>query len=480
MILEQLSPSQQSYFLIKELIDRGKRRKIFSYYPETGDLRRELYVKHLSYFRLGKTHKERCMLAANRVGKTETVGGYELVMHLTGLYPDWWEGYRFDKQINAWAAGDTSKTVRDIIQFKLLGETGSHGTGLIPGELIQRITTKQGIADAVEDIYVKHVSGGVSRVTLKSYDQRREAFQGTEQKVIWLDEEPPLDIYTECLTRLMTTNGLMMCTFTPLMGISDVVKLFLPTGDASDRLDGHRAVVMATWDDAPHLSKDQKEMLWSSIPPYQRDARSKGIPQLGSGAIYPVPESEIVVAPFEIPDYWPRVYGLDVGWNRTACIWAAIDRDSGSIYLYSEHYQGHAEPSIHASAIQARGKWINGVIDPAARGRSQIDGDQLLQNYRDLGLNIRKADNTVEAGIYNVWQGLSSGRIKVFNTLRSWLSEFRIYRRDEKGKIIKQDDHLMDATRYLIMTGLDIADIDRSNETNYYEKIERRVVDGWD
>ena len=196
-------------------------------------------------------------------------------------------------------------------------------------------------------------------------------------------------------------------------------------------------VVMASWDDVPHLTAEQKEELWSSIPPYQRDARAKGIPQLGAGAIYPVPESEIVCDPFEIPDWWPKCYGLDVGWNRTAAVWGAVDRESETVYLYSEHYRGQAEPSIHADAIRARGDWIPGVIDPASRGRGQKDGEQLWQNYRDLGLDIHKAKNGVEAGIHDTWQRLSSGRLKVFSSLQNWLSEFRIYRRDDKGGRLK-------------------------------------------
>lgn len=171
------------------------------------------------------------MLAANRIGKTEGVGGYELTLHLTGNYPSWWEGKRFDKPISAWAAGDTSKTVRDIIQAKLLGPTGDFGTGLIPGDrIVGRPTSKAGIGEAVEIIKVKSDNGGTSQLTLKSYMEGREAFQGTEQDVIWLDEEPPLNIYTECLMRTMTTNGLVMLTFTPLQGMSEVVLSFLVDG----------------------------------------------------------------------------------------------------------------------------------------------------------------------------------------------------------------------------------------------------------
>lgn len=214
-----------------------------------------------------------------------------------------------------------------------------------------------------------------------------------------------------------------------------------------------RHVTVCTWDDAPHLSAEDKERMLAALPPHQRDARSKGIPQLGSGAIYPLPESEIVVPDFAIPEHWPRAYGMDVGWNRTAAVWGAQDRETGVMYLYSEHYQGSAEPSVHAQAIRARGEWIPGVIDPASRGRSQYDGQQMIGAYQDLGLDLECAKNAVEAGIYEVWQLLSGGRLKVFASLVNWLAEFRLYRRDEKGRVVKDNDHIQDATRYLVMSG---------------------------
>lgn len=216
-----------------------------------------------------------------------------------------------------------------------------------------------------------------------------------------------------------------------------------------------RFCVQATWDDVPHLTKEQKDQLWAAIPPYQRDARTKGIPQLGAGAIYPVEESDVVCAPFAIPKEWPRAYALDVGWNRTAAIWGALNRETDTLYLYAEYYRGQAEPAIHAAAIKAKGEWIPGVIDPAARGRAQRDGAQLMQDYIDLGLHLEIAVNAVEAGIYRVWERLSTGQLKVFSTLQAWLAEFRIYRRDEKGRIVKANDHLMDATRYLVVSGIE-------------------------
>lgn len=211
------------------------------------------------------------------------------------------------------------------------------------------------------------------------------------------------------------------------------------------------------WDAAPHIPEAEKARIYAETPPYLRDARTKGIPSMGAGAIYPVEEDVFLVDPFAIPAYWPKVYGLDVGWNRTAAIWAAHDRDTQTVYLYSEHYRGQAEASIHATAINARGDWIPGVIDPAARGRSQVDGRSLIQQYRELGLNLHPADNSVEAGIQAVWERLSTGKLKVFRTLQNWRNEQRFYRRDEKGRIVKENDHLLDATRYLLLSGLDRA-----------------------
>lgn len=450
--------------LMAERYERQRKRKIESYFPDAGPLRRDLYAKHVEAFAAGTENRSRAVIAANRVGKTESIGGYELAMHLTGDYPRWWPGRRFDSPISAWAAGDTGKTTRDILQQKLLGPRGDIGTGLIPGAKILHKTPKQGISDGVELVYVEHESGGTSTLTLKSYDQKREAFQGTEQDFILLDEEPPESIYTECMMRTMATGsfagGMVMMTFTPLMGMTQLVQRLIEGRD--DDATGSAWTTSITWDDVPHLSEAEKIEMLAAMPPHQRDARSKGVPQLGAGAVWPVPESEFVVAPFAIPAHWPRAYALDVGWNRSAVVWAAWDREHDIVYLYDEHYMGEAEASQHAAAIRARGAWMSGVIDPGARGRSQVDGRSLIDLYRDLGLRLSPADNAVETGLHSVWLRLTSGRLKVFSSMRNWLSEFRLYRRDEKGRIVKERDHLMDATRYVIASGLSVARVGRS------------------
>jgi len=216
-------------------------------------------------------------------------------------------------------------------------------------------------------------------------------------------------------------------------------------------------LVNAGWDDVPHLDEKTKAELLQATPPYLRDARTKGEPSLGAGAIYPVQLSEVLVDPFLIPPYWPRCYALDVGWNRTAALWGALDRQHDCWYLFTEHYRGKALPSTHATAIKARGEWIPGLIDPASRGRSQEDGQQLLATYRNLGLQLTESANALEAGIYDVWLRLSTGRLKVFRTLMNWQAEYRLYRRDEKGNVVTEFDHLMDDTRYIVLSGSTVA-----------------------
>jgi phage terminase large subunit-like protein len=220
---------QRAVEILSELRRRERGRKIDSLFPDDGPLRRELYGKHTEHFAAGAHYRERLFMAANRVGKT-IAGGYEVVCHLTGRYPQWWQGRRFTGPVSVWAAGDTSETVRDIIQLELFGQIGEMGTGLIPADSIIDTTRRNGVPDAIQSATIKHVSGGKSSLGLKSYDQKRKSFQGTAKHVIWLDEEPDLSIWSECLMRTMTTDGLMILTFTPLLGISEVVKTFLSNG----------------------------------------------------------------------------------------------------------------------------------------------------------------------------------------------------------------------------------------------------------
>lgn len=220
---------QREYHRLKlEEMQYFRENKIETMYPETGPLRRELYAKQMDFFKAGKNYRERCFMAGNRIGKTEGAGGYEIVCHATGVYPPWWLGRVFDKPCQILASGDTGTTTRDIIQDKLFGDYDNPGEGLVPKKYIGDTVPKSGIPRAYDNVKVKHVpTGGWSQIFLRSYESGRKIFQGIELEVFWADEECPLDVYSEGLMRLLTTNGIAMLTFTPLSGLTELVLSFL-------------------------------------------------------------------------------------------------------------------------------------------------------------------------------------------------------------------------------------------------------------
>lgn len=428
--------------------------------------------KHKAFFEAGLEYPERLFMAANRIGKS-VAGAYETTCHLTGDYPIWWNGIVFDHPIKAWAVGKDARAVRDTIQKELLGPIGEWGTGMIPAHCLGKAFALQGVPQAIDIVKIKHKSGGWSELGFKNYQQDIGSFMGTERHVVWLDEECPLEIYNECNIRCATVNGIMLVTFTPLDGLTPMVVNFCKRADflvgskpivAVDQTteDGEedmefvvgrntpKAVVQAGWNDAPWLTEDMKARLLEDTPEHLKKARSEGLPAMGSGNIYAKPIEDLLCDPFAIPDSWPRMYALDVGWNRTAALWAALDPSTDTLYLYDEHYVAKEMPPVHAYSIRARGDWVHGVIDPAARGRSQVDGTQLIQTYKDLGLLLWPAKNEVESGILNVTQRLMSKRIRVFKTLVNFQKEYLLYRRDKNGKVIKENDHLMDTMRYIV------------------------------
>ena len=458
-------PERRRAVILAELARRRQYRARGRFFPDDGPLSRAHYGKHTRFFALGATHPERVFMAGNRVGKTIS-GAYETACHLENQYPDWWEGTEFDGPVNWWACGVTNETTRDIVQKELLGPPGELGTGMIAKERIGRITMRGGIRDAVDTVMVRcgPLDGPEkwSLLQFKSYQMGRKAFEGTKKDGIWNDEEPPLDVYSEQVLRTASTTpgvppGIMLNTFTPLEGMSETVLSFLPGGKAIKSDD--RIVVSCGWDDVPHIPPNEQARLLASTPPYQHEARKNGTPVLGSGAIYPVAEADYTVSPFEIPKHWPRAYGLDVGWKATAALWGAYDRDNDVLYIYHEYKRGQAEPEVHARALKAPGERLKGACDPAARGRSQVDGRKLFNEYKKLDLNIIPAKNTVEAGIFEVYERLTTGRIRVFSTCRGFFDEIRLYRRDDKGRIVKEHDHLMDAFRYLVATLMQLIQI---------------------
>lgn len=432
---------------------REQRTKLFRYEP---------YSKQRIFHAAGAKYRERLLRAGNQLGKTFS-GAAEVAYHLTGRYPDWWEGRRWDRPVRVWAGSKTGEVTRDGVQRLLVGEPKDEqqwGTGFIPGDDLLDHARRQGIADALDSVVVKHVSGGNSTLGFKSYDQGREKWQGETLDLVWFDEEPPEDIYSEGLTRTNATGGGSFMTFTPLLGMSGVVRRFLME-HSPDRLD-----VNMTIEEAEHISAERRAQIIASYPEHEREARANGTPILGSGRIFPVAEDVIACDPIAIPPHWPQIGGMDFGYDHpfaATCI--AWDRDSDTIYVTKAYRKRESTPVIHAAALKPWGvnasrgsdQWLPWAWPHDGLQHDKGSGEQLMRQYEAQGLNMlderatfEDGGNGVEAGIMDMLDRMQTGRFKVFRHLNEWFEEFRLYHRKD-GKIVKEMDDLISSTRYALM-----------------------------
>ena len=409
------------------------------------------YGKQLDFIAATLTHRETLFSAGNQLGKTYAAAN-ALAIHLTGEYPDWWTGRRWDRPIASWVGGVTNETTRDTMQRLLMGRPGSYGTGAIPADMIEGYTSARGVSDALDTAQVKYKGGGISTLTFKSYKDGREKWQGETLDIVAFDEEPPEDIYTEGLTRTNATGGIAWLTFTPLMGMSEVVRRFF------EEQSPDRALVSMTIYDVDHYTDEQRERIIASYPAHEREARSKGIPTLGSGRVFPLPDEDIVVEPFAIPKHWPRIVGADFGYDHPAAFcWLAWDRDTDTVYLYDSFKIRETSVVLQAPLIAAKGKWIPVSWPHDGLQHDKGSGEQLAAQYRELGVNMlperatfMDGGNGLEAGVSEMLNRMQTGRWKVFSNQADWLAEFRLYHR-KNGLINKIRDDLLSASRYAMM-----------------------------
>ena len=443
--------------LLELLAERGERiekRQIDQYFTDDGITGRDNYRKHVQFFNAGRDYRERAVFGGNRSGKS-VAGGFELTCHLTGEYPHWWSGKRFGRPIQALACGKEAKITRDTVQQVLLGKQGEFGTGLIPGENLDqdKCSASRAASGLFDGVPVKHKSGGWSMLRLRSYDQGRTAFEGVERDAIWEDEEAPEDIHSENLMRTMTTGGIVFNTFTPLKGETPLVQDLMKRAK-----DGTVFTINIWWDDVGHITKEMIDDMKVRYKPHELRARRFGEPQLGTGAVFITDPDSYTIRATEIPKYWPRIYGLDFGWvHPTAALWAAIDRETDTMYIYSEHRQSKTSPAIHVGAIKARGEWIMGISETA--GTNQADGEKMIKLYKGHGLKLKRAikgPGSIESGIMLIQERMTEGRLKILETCPMLLEELRRYHRDKNGKVVDRFDDLIDAMRYL-STGLKYA-----------------------
>jgi phage terminase large subunit-like protein len=485
--------AEKLLILLKEQDERKRYNWISTIFPDEGEVlegclkptSRENYKKHIEFINAGENYIERAFIAGNRCGKTLT-GLYELVTHCTGRYPKWWKGKKFNRAVQCWLVGDRGDTIRDGMQRDLVGKDG-FGTGLIPKDLfVGQPTALQGTPLGYGIYSIRHITGGVSNIIVKTYNAGKNAFEGAAIDVAMLDEECPLDIYVEVQMRTLTTGGTVYNTFTPDSGLTPTVLHFLDKPGVGEF---PRFVTMVGWDDVPHLSEEKKRQLLSTIPVHMRDVKTKGIPYAGVGAIWPIPEADITVQPFKIPAFWPKAYSFDPGWSKTAALWGAYDEEADTWYIYDEYYRGQAEPEVHSAGIRARGAWIEGVVDPhgSKNGRG-VNSESFLEAYERYGLNLTLSSpsgpGSVELRVTEVYSRLSTGRLKICSNLVNFFYEYRMYHRNDKGEIVKKNNHLMDCIGYLMLCGLSVAKTFEDEEqynrpSQNYQESTRNSITGY-
>jgi len=411
----------------------------------------------------GSLASQRLLMAGNRVGKSFS-GAMEMAYHCTGLYPEWWTGKRFNRPVRCWVGGVSNETTRDVCQKELCGQPddpSAKGMGSIPLKLIGETVRKPGVPNAFNSVVIKHTSGGYSRIGFKAYEMGKEKWMGESLDVIWLDEEPPQSIYSQALTRTADKGGIVYMTFTPEQGMTETVAQFV------NNLKTGQELIQATWDDAPHMTKDIRNQILSALPPHERKMREMGIPQLGSGLVFPIAEDDIICEHFEIPDYFPRICAIDFGWDHpTACVWVAWDRDSDIVYVYDSYAMRQETVPVHASAIKSRGFWIPVVYPMDGRQADKGSGKSLAVQYREEGVNLLRehftnppqtgmkegsGGNSVEAGVMEMLTRFQTKRLKIFENQGKLMEELRMYHRKE-GKIVPMNDDVISALRYAVMS----------------------------
>lgn len=424
------------------------------------------YPWQKEFFDMGTRFPKRMVMAANRVGKTYTAA-FEVACHVTGEYPDWWEGHRFDRGIEVWTGSVTNEASRDIVQASLIGGLDEKmGTGLIPLENIKDVRTRQaGISGVADTATIRHKSGGTSVITFKTYDQGWRKWQGKSLDLCWLDEEPKSTdkneamIWTEAQTRVLDKMGHILVTFTPLLGKTQLVK---------DFVEGNPGTWMknVTWDDAPHLDERTKQDLAAAYPDYEREARTKGTPMLGSGRVFPFDEKMFKVEPYAIPEHFWKINGIDFGIDHfAATAFIAVDNDSDTIIVYDVHKQKDSSALYHCEAIKRYGDWIPVSWPHDGIHREKGSGKQLWQYYQehsvnmlpksahykpDFGLKPKLGPQPQEPIILDIYERIQSGKFKVFSNCSDFFEEYRSYHRED-GKIVSRDDDVIKAVFYAVM-----------------------------
>ncbi|MBE1275102.1 terminase large subunit domain-containing protein [Enterovibrio baiacu] len=438
-------------------------------------------------FEAGNTFRSRYACLANRCGKTYA-GAMELAYHLTGLYPTeethgWeWNGIRYDYPILAWAIGLTANSTRTVLQKEVLGtetakDLSAIGTGSIPRDYLDFASIERD-GNTVSTIRVAHHTNGVfdgwSTLDFRSTQQGVQSLMGQSCDYIWLDEEDwykSLEIYSQCLTRTSTkTKGRVLITATPEAGYTELIRKF----EEEPKL----YIFHAGWDQAPHLTKEVKAELLAGIPEFEVPMRTKGLPSKGSGAIFPIDDSEIITGDFEPPIHWPVIAGVDFGKTRDPSIVMYITKDpeTDTYYIFKEFYL-NLDKSVDAMAQAIRDSdYPNIPVICPHDANARLEGGSMETRatiLRDLGCNVmfkvfsnphfiqnkitnvQAKDQGREGGLHWIAHGFKSGTIKVAESCFHFFKQKRsFFWKQHGGKTVSAttNDDTIDASRYALLS----------------------------
>lgn len=417
----------------------------------------------------GRDTAIRGLIAANRIGKSD-VGTYELAIHLTGRYPEGWDGYRFNGPIDTLALGVDLNTISkpDQLQEKLLGKLDDRGTGFIPKDTIVEIKNKVGMGSGVaESVRVTHYDAegnpdGVSRLLFGSYSQGQDVLMGLALQFVLIDEMPTDDaILPQCIKRTWSFRGdaRVLCTFTPERGISRTVSSFW-----DEKGTHHSGLLRATLWDADIYTQEEKEMMASSIPPWQKSFSIEGIPSAGTGAVFQGIVKQNLTSPdlSNIPSHWKRLAAADIGFQDDFVVqFGAECPDTGELWVYDEMTFQQTDAIIIANAVKARQAGYIPLLLPRDAKFERGLGTTFQKIFRDAGclMTDELAANwllqpdgkniAVAPGIMHLRDLMVKTLFKITFKADLFLKEFDMYSYDNNGKFKDKYNHSIDTCRYL-------------------------------
>ena len=428
----------------------------------------QAYPKQREFFAMGKDKQERMLFAGNQMGKSYG-GAIETAYHLTGLYPSWWVGRRWSRAVKCWAAGESTTVTRDVAQTLLCGEPGvddSFGTGLIPRHLFaDKPTLARGaVADAYDTIQVRHASGGISTLQFKSYEQGRRKFQGRTLDFVWWDEEPPMDVYQEGNARWSATGGMSYMTFTPLQGLSEVVRRFLyPDRSEDPKFRDMRGYLTMGYKDALHMTEEKINGLLAKYQKHEHAARINGEPLLGSGMVFTADETSLLFKRTkDVPVEWAKLWGIDFGIEHPfGGVLIAWDRDLDIVYVLHTYRRAGATPLVHSEALRSIAADVPVAWPHDGNKREESKTGEFAPLYKKFDLKMLPNHATypdggisTEAAVLELQQREEKaggpGGIMYCEDLDELLEERRMYHRKD-GMLIKERDDLLSALMKALM-----------------------------